>query len=146
MLNISTFMLDLQNKKIISELKKDSRQTIRDIAKKTKLRPSTVHTRIKKMSDDGTIERFTVKLDNCKAEESFIVFILLNSEKEIDNKLFSNDAIKEVFGITGEHDLMMKCKFSSLEEFNKFILEFRKQPEVKQTITMVATTTIKELI
>ncbi|MEK6917164.1 MAG: Lrp/AsnC family transcriptional regulator [Nanoarchaeota archaeon] len=137
-------MLDNTNKKIISELKKDSRQPIRDISKKTGLRPSTVHNRIKKLVDDGTITNFTIKLNNAKTGENFIVFILVNSEKEIPEIFFKKDNIKEVFGITGEHDLLLKCKFKDIEDFNKFILEFRKIPEISKTITMVSTTTIKE--
>jgi DNA-binding Lrp family transcriptional regulator len=97
-----------------------------------------------KMLDDKVIEKFTVKLNNKKANENFIVFVLINSQKEIPNIFFRKECIKEVFGITGEHDLLMKCKFKDIEEFNDFILEFRKIPEVINTITMISTTTIKE--
>lgn len=136
--------MDDRDKKIISELKKNSRESIRDIAKTTNLRPSTVHQRIKKLKQSGLIERFTVKLNNKLAEENFIVFMFVATEEEIDPNIFKEKQIKEVFGITGEYDLLLKLKFKDVEDFNNYILEFRKKSGVKKTITMVATITLKE--
>ena len=62
-------MLDSKDIKIISVLREDSRMAIRDIAKKTSLRPSTVHDRIKKLEEEKVIEKFTVKLNNKSVEE-----------------------------------------------------------------------------
>ena len=67
-----------KDKKIIGLLKEEGRASIRDIAKKTNLRPSTVHQRLRKLQDDQVIEKFTVKLNNDAVEENFIVFILVN--------------------------------------------------------------------
>jgi DNA-binding Lrp family transcriptional regulator len=129
---------------IIGELKKNSRQPVRDIAKKTKIRPSTVHLRIRKLVKDKIIEKFTVKLDSKKTDENFIVFILVSTTKNIPNSFFSNVHVKEVFGITGEYDLIIKCKFKDVEEFNRFVLEFREYPQINKTVTMVGTLTLKE--
>jgi DNA-binding Lrp family transcriptional regulator len=136
--------MDKKDTLIISELKENSRQTVREIAKKTKLRPSTVHLRMQKLQDEGVIERYTVKLDNKRSEENFIVFILVSTNKLIPNSFFNSRHIKEVFGITGEYDLIMKCKFKDIEEFNTFVLSFRSYPQIDKTVTMVATVTLKE--
>ncbi|MBU0756864.1 MAG: Lrp/AsnC family transcriptional regulator [Nanoarchaeota archaeon] len=140
-------MLDKINMKIIAELKKNSRETVRNIAKKTGLRPSTVHLRMQRLVEDGIIEKFTIKTDDKAMHENFVVYILVNTDKMIPNDVFNkNPHIKEVFGITGEHDLIMKCKFGGIEEMNKFILDFRKLQEVTNTLTMIGTTMIKEEI
>ncbi len=139
-------MLSDKDKKIIEQIKQNSRASVRDIASATGLRPSTVHSRIKKLTKDKTIEKFTVKLNNEAVEEDFIVFVLLRSEKDIDNKIFKNAAVKEVFGITGEYDLLLKLKFSNINEFNNFIISFRKDNELTKTLTMISTTVIKEEI
>ncbi|MFH1316534.1 MAG: Lrp/AsnC family transcriptional regulator [Candidatus Woesearchaeota archaeon] len=139
--------LDLKDHKIIEVLRKDSRISIRDIAKKTQLRPSTVHDRIKKLVRDKVIEKFTLKLNNKAVGENFIVFMLIKSEKEIPNDyLNSNKHIKEVFGVTGEYDVFLKLKFKDIEEFNDFVLGFRKRFQLINTLTLVATTNIKEEI
>lgn len=138
--------MDKKDLLIIDELKKDSRQTVRDIAKKTKIRPSTVHLRLKKLIKDRIIEKFTIKLDNGKTDENFIVFILVSTTKKIPNIFFSNSHIKEVFGVTGEYDLILKCKFKDVDEFNRFVIAFREYPQINKTVTMVGTLTLKEEI
>jgi len=136
--------MDNKDTKIINELKKNSREPIRSIAKKTGLRPSTVHKRLKKLDDSGIIERFTIKLNNKAMGENFIVYMLIATEGMIGEKALNDKHIKEVFGITGEFDLLLKMKFLDVEEFNRFIIKFRKENKLKKTITMVSTICIKE--
>lgn len=130
--------------KIIEVLRKDARSSIRDIAKQLKLRHSTVHVRIQKLIRDKIIEKFTVKLNNKAMGENFIVFVFIAAEKIIENSAFHHKNIKEVFGITGEYDLVMKCKFADIEEFNQFLLDFRKKHGLRKTLTMIGTVNLKE--
>ena len=141
---MTAMKLDNKDYKIIEVLKQNSRISIRDLAKKNNLRPSTVHQRILRLKENNVIERFTLKLNNKEVGENFIVFMLIATEKEIDNKLFNNKHIKEVFGITGEYDLMLKLKFKDVEEFTDYIISFRKDSGIKKTLTMVSTITLKE--
>lgn len=139
--------LDIKDKNILSELKKDSRSSIRDVAKKLGYRPSTIHQRINRLKKNNVIERFTIKTNNRAVGENFIVIMLVSTEGVIIPDIaFRDEHIKEVFGITGEHDLMLKMKFSDVEEFNDHVLKFRKKYNLKKTVTMVATANIKEEI
>ena len=140
---------DNKDIKIIEILKEDSRLPIREISKKTKIRPSTVHQRIKKLIENNVIEKFTVKLNNKLAGENFIVFMLVEggTTEYIDNKFLNDRHVKEVFGVTGEYDLLIKLKFRNVEDFNEFVIDFRKnRKEIQSTLTMVATTNLKEEI
>lgn len=137
-------ILDNKDHKIIEVLRDDSRISIRDLAKKINLRPSTVHQRIKILKQKNIIEKYTLKLNNKAIGENFIVFILANTKKDLDQTTLSNTHIKEVFGITGEYDLIMKLKFKDVEEFNDFIIKFRKETSIRETLTMVVTADIKE--
>ena len=140
-------MMDEKDRKIISVLKENSRLPIRDIAKKTSLRPSTVHQRLEKLKK-SVIEKFTVKLKNKEVDESFIVFLMIKTSPGIDieNKVFKSHQVKEAFGVTGEYDILLKLKFKDVMEFNDFLLKFRKEQKVQSTLTMVATAEIKEEI
>ena len=132
---------------IIQVLKENSRLPIRDIAKKTKLRPSTVHQRILKLKERGVIERFTLKLNNKSVEEGFIVFMLIKTKPSaLLDKLIHDKHVKEFFGITGEYDLLLKLKFKDVDEFNDFVIKFRKEQAIQTTLTMVVTADIKEEI
>lgn len=137
--------IDDKDKLILSKLKIDSRKTIREIAKELNLRPSTVHQRITKLKDEGIIEKFTIKTSNKEVGENFVVLMLVSTEGAIiPEHAFKDTHIKEVFGVTGEYDLMIKMKFLDVEEFNEFILNFRKKHSLKKTVTMVATVNLKE--
>jgi|TARA_Y100000310_G_scaffold216244_1_gene217246 DNA-binding Lrp family transcriptional regulator len=140
-------MLDKKDELIIEVLKENSRIPIRDIAKKTGIRPSTVHERIKKLIKKGVIEKFTLKLNNKAVGENFIVFMLIKggTTEYINTKIINNEKVRDIFGITGEYDLLLKLKFKDVEEFNKFLIKFRKEQKgVRQTYTMVTTADIKE--
>ena len=138
---------DNKDIKIIEILKEDSRLPIREISKKTKIRPSTVHQRIQKLIENNVIEKFTVKLNNKLAGENFIVFMLVKggTTEYIDSRFLNDGHVKEVFGVTGEYDLLIKLKFRNVEDFNEFVIDFRKnRKEIQSTLTMVATTNLKE--
>lgn len=138
--------MDNKDSAILLLLKENSRYSVREIAKKTGIRPSTVHQRITKLKEEGVIERFTVKLDNNKVAEGFIVFMYVKTKPSInlDSKIINNSHVKEVFGITGEYDILIKMKFKDVNEFNDFIIKFRKEQQIETTLTMVATANIKE--
>jgi DNA-binding Lrp family transcriptional regulator len=138
--------LDRFDKKILELLSIDGRISIKDIARKAGMRPSTVHQRITKLKKQGVIERFTIKLNNKLANQSFIVFMFIKTKNYVDEKIFSHNSVKEVFGVTGNYDLVIKCKFKDIEEFNSFVMELRKNQSIIDTLTMVSTTTIKEEI
>ena len=141
--------IDAKDRKIIEVLKQDSRESIREIAKKTKIRPSTIHQRIKKLIENRVIEKFTIKLNNKEVGENFIVFMLVKgtTSEYIDNRILGNKYVKEIFGVTGEYDLLIKLKFEDVGEFNKFLLNFRKEKkEILSTLTMIATASLKEEI
>ncbi len=139
--------LDDKDFEIIGRLKENAREPIKDIARKTGMRPSTVHQRIKKLIESKTIEKFTIKPSNKAIGENFIAFMLIKgtTSEYINNKFLGKKNVKEVFGVTGEYDVLAKLKFKDVEEFNEFLITFRKEMKgVEATLTMVATANIKE--
>ena len=141
-------MLKLDNKdwKIIELLQKNSRLSIRDIAKKTQIRPSTVHQRIQKLVKNSVIEKFTLKLNNDAVNQNFIVFMFLSTKQDLPPQFFQNHAITESFGVTGEYDLLLKFKFKDIAEFNNYIISLRKNKFITKTVTHIVTVNIKEEI
>ena len=141
--------LDPRDAKILTILKDDARASIREISKKTGIRPSTVHQRIKKMREEGVIEKFTVKLSDDKVGEGFTVFMLISgsTERYLDSGMLREDHVKGVYGITGEYDVLIKMKFADLLAFNSFLLTFRDKysKHLSKTLTMVQTVKLKEL-
>ena len=142
-------MMKIDNKdlKIIEILKQNSREPIKTIAKKTGIRPSTVHQRIQRLIKKDVIDKFTVKLNDKAIGENFIAFLLIKgtTSEYITSKFLNSKNVKEVFGVTGEYDVLVKLKFKDVEDFNNFIINFRKEMKgIQSTLTMVATANIKE--
>tara|TARA_Y100000310_G_scaffold322247_1_gene381073 strand:+ start:368 stop:793 length:426 start_codon:yes stop_codon:yes gene_type:complete len=139
--------VDKKDFAIIDVLKENSRLSIRDVAKRTKLRPSTVHQRIARLKEKKVIDKFTLKLNNKAMGEGFIVFMLIKTKPAaILDKIINNKHVREFFGVTGEYDLLLKLKFRDVEEFNDFVIKFRKEQSIQTTLTMVVTADIKEEI
>jgi DNA-binding Lrp family transcriptional regulator len=136
--------LDAKDHRIIEILRNNSRGTVRDIAKKTGIRPSTVHQRITRLISEKVIERFTLKLNNKAVGENFIVFMHLTTSRDLPDSFFANRHIKEAFGVTGEYDLLLKFKFKDIEEFNDYVISLRKNSMIKKTLTTVVTISLKE--
>lgn len=140
-------ILDSSDHTILNALRMNSRQSIRQIAKATKLRPSTVHDRIQKLKEGSVIEKFTLKLNNKAVGENFIVFMLVAGKptEYLGKNSIDQQHTKEVFGVTGEYDLLLKLKFKDVTEFNDYIIRFRKEnKDVTKTLTMVVTVALKE--
>lgn len=138
---------DSKDLKIIEILKNNAREPIKDIAKKTGIRPSTVHQRIQRLIKNKVIEKFTIRLNNKSMGENFIAFMLIKGTTSdyITDKFLNTKNVKEVFGVTGEYDVMVKLKFKDVVEFNDFIIKFRKEMKsIQSTLTMVAAANIKE--
>ena len=75
------------------------------------------------------------------------MFVKGSTTDYIDSKFLHNKNVKEVFGITGEYDVLLKLKFQNIEEFNEFVLKFRKEnKQIQSTLTMVITANLKEEI
>ncbi len=142
-------LLDPKDQKILGILKYNARASIREIAKTTGIRPSTVHQRIKRLVEDEVIEKFTVKLNDEKVGEGFTVYMLISgsTERYLGDEIMKNDQVKGIYGITGEYDLLIKMKFRDMAEFNDFLLNFREKysSHISKTLTMVQTVKLKDL-
>ena len=107
--------IDDKNNKIIEILKKNSRSSIRDIAKATGIKPSTVHQRITKLRKQGVIEGFITKINRKYIGENIIIYALATTEKQLDQSFLRNKHIKEATNITGEYDLILKLTFKDMK-------------------------------
>ena len=140
--------LDEKDKVILEHLTTNARLSVRNIAKSTGIKPSTVHQRLTRMVKNGVIKNFTVKLDWEKLGENMTVFMLVSGslDKYIDKNFLNNKNILEIHGITGEYDLLLKLRFRDMKAFNRFVIDFREKysSSISKTITMVQTVGLKE--
>ena len=144
---VKNHVLDDKDRAIVALLQSNARKSIREIARESGIRPSTVHQRIMRLEKDGIILGYTAQISPKSVGEGFVVFMFIKGKlgKYLDEHFLSRKNVKEAFGITGEYDLLVKLKFADVEEFNQFIIGFRAaQKGITATHTFVATATLKE--
>ena len=73
-----SIMIDEKDKIILAELKKNARNSTKNIATKVKIPRVTLHDRIKKMIERGIIKSFNVTIDYKKIGLSTEVFIFVS--------------------------------------------------------------------
>ena len=145
-------MLDEKDRLILSELRKDSRRTTKEIAKKVRIPRTTVHERIKKMVRDNIIKSFTIIPNYSKTGLPVTAFILVSflpnhdvSQQNLAKRISIIEGIYEVHIISGEWDLLIKVRGRSIEEIGKLVIDKLRQIKgVGKTVTCSCFSTIKE--
>ncbi len=148
--NISVEM-DEVDRVLLSILQRDCKTTISDMSRTVDKGISTVHSRLKRLEDDGVIKKYTAVLDAKKMGRPTLGFILVRvryripgkaemvSQREFCREIALHPFVQEVQVISGEWDVLLKVRAPSVEEMNSFIVDFlREIPSVERTITMFA--------
>ena len=149
-----SIMIDEKDKIILAELKKNARNSTKNIATKVKIPRVTVHDRIKKMIERGIIKSFNVTIDYKKIGLSTEVFIFVSflfnpevSQRELAKRIAQLPGVSEVHIISGEYDLLLKVRGKSLEEIGKLVVDkLRQLKGVGRTLTCACFETVKEEI
>lgn len=144
-----TSKIDDKDLAILEVLKKHGDYTVRKIAKKTLLAPTTVYARIKKMKKLGVIKNYTVNIDKKKLGLNVGAYILISADLKIlkeKNKTQYTLAkeiekiagVEKVDVVTGGTDLIALVRVKNIEELDKVLLGKMQLLEgVSNTRTMI---------
>ena len=115
-------MIKENDLKIISLLRRNSREKITSISRKTKIPVSTVYDRIK--ANNGKIIKKNVSLiDFSKLGYSIRMHLLLRTSQrdKIENFSLKNQNVNSVFRIDGDYDYSLDCIFKDMGEIQEFL-------------------------
>lgn len=119
-------MVDVIDKKILSELKKDGRQSYSDIAEVVGRTNATVRRRVKKLVKKDIIEKFTIEyeLDN-EPQIQATIKIEPNYKdiKRILKELQAIDEITDIWRLSGDCGIFAIVEISDIQDFNPLIEE-----------------------
>jgi Lrp/AsnC family transcriptional regulator, leucine-responsive regulatory protein len=112
---------------ILSQLQNDSRLSIRELSKRINLSPPSVTERVRRLEDNGIIERYTIKINKKKLGfpiDCMIKVTMKNGEYE-KFKTFIKDFPKSewCYRIAGDGCFLVKLSISDLNEVEEFINE-----------------------
>jgi Lrp/AsnC family leucine-responsive transcriptional regulator len=145
-------MLDEKDSAILDELVRDSRKTTKAIARELDIPRATVHDRIFKMEQKKVIKKYTAVPDYSQLGIGVSAFILVQfgpqeglSQRETAEEISELKGIYEVHMISGEYDMLLKVRGSSMEDIGNLVIDrLREIKGVSRTLTCACFTTIKE--
>jgi len=119
--------IDDIDKKILKILQEDASRNVKQIAADLNMTKTPIYERIKRMQDDGIIEKYVVMVDRTKVSSSIIVFLSgsLDVKKfdEINDFYEAIDKIPEImecYLMGGDTDFMMKVICPGLDMYHDF--------------------------
>ncbi len=133
---------------ILAQLQTDSKRTLKHLSSSLLLRPSTIHKRIQLLEKEGVIARYAAILDGEKIGCDLVCFVFISGKPKfhLGAETIGDPHVVEAWGVTGEYDVLLKCRFADQKEFSGFLVELRKRYEatINKTETVIATAKIKE--
>jgi Lrp/AsnC family leucine-responsive transcriptional regulator len=131
--------MDEVDKQIISLLKDDSRAGYGEIGTKVGLSEGAVRKRIKTLSDEGVIRKFTVKIGVAEGAQA-ITLLATNPElptQQVSKEIQSIVNVETVYEVTGEYDIVAVISGMNVTEVNECIEKIRHVKGIMKTNTMI---------
>ena len=126
--------MDELDAKILEILKRDSRTKYVEIAKAIGLTEGAVRRRVKKMLEQGIIEKFTIET---KSEVEAVILVKTDptKTKEVATKI--KEVSDRVFEASGDYDIAALVHAHTIEELNRKVDYIRGLPAVLNTNTLI---------
>src|SRR5690554_1305959 len=119
--------MDELDKKIIALLKRNAKLSIKEIANLVGITTTPVHNRIKKMEENGIIERYSAVINERKLHKSMFVFcsVSLDVQKLKEIEIFKEEIKKlpevlECYLMGGANDFLLKVMVKDLDAYHQF--------------------------
>ena len=144
-------MLEAKDRRILSELQRDSRLTMQELAERVGMSSSACWRRVKSLEEDGVIDRYAAIVDPRKAGFglSSIVHVSLarHERANVDNfvkQVSRHPEILECFATSGEADFHLRVVVEDIDAYNHFLDDFIfRLPGVSQVRSNIVLKEIK---
>lgn len=120
---------DAIDKKLISFLQTDSKQTNKELSSKLNLSVTAVYERIKKLEQQGVISKYVALVKKEKVDKSFVAFChikLVQHTQEyvmkFENEVANLQEVMECYHISGDYDYLLKVIEEDMEAFREFMV------------------------
>ena len=128
---------------IIDALKKDASLSVAKLSIKTNLPSTTIYNRVKKLRDSGIIKNYTINIDKERVYGNIVGIILIKAtntdQRTIVQKLLEHPSVENAAIMTGNTDIVIRIRVKSIEDLNKFILDYlRKIRGIQDSTTMIS--------
>lgn len=117
---------------LIKQLRMDSRKSLTNISKKTKIPISTLYDRLK-YHEGGLIQKHTSILNfdllGFKSRVQLLLKTSVNKREELKNFLNLHENVNNVWKITNDYDYMVEACFHNIMDAEDFVEDVEKRFE-----------------
>ncbi|SMF77214.1 transcriptional regulator, AsnC family [Paenibacillus uliginis N3/975] len=134
-------MLDNTDKKILEELSKNGRITMKELGEKVHLTGQATASRVCKIEEQGVIEGYTIHLNQIKAGYSLLSCLHIYTHS-MDHRPYLTFIEKQQrfimnnYKISGEGCYLLECRFPTNHELDLFLTELNKHANYKLSIVI----------
>ena len=140
--------MDKLDYNIIQSLNVNARKSFRNMAKELKVSLSTIANRIKKLENDGIIERYipVVSREKIGYDLTATINIKLTHGRliEVQEKISKDSHVSAVYDITGDWDSLIIAHFKDRKDLNKFIKKVLSMDFVERSNTQMVLNIVKD--
>ena len=140
--------IDEVDQKILRILLEDASVSQETIAQEVGTSVGTVSNRIKRMKEEGVIERFMPAINARALGYDIVALIDIRIAgghmEEVQQAFCDHPNVCSIYDITGEYDTMFVTKFCSTEDMNHFVKELAEHEHVQRTSSKLVLNIIKE--
>lgn len=132
--------------KLLEEIGKDSRQSIRKISKKAGVSASTVKERLNKFERNGIIKGYSAIVNHEKLGYMLaIIQIRISKGKlfDVEEKIASMPQVLSVYDVSGEIDAIVIAKLKDKTELSTLVKKILSMRYVERTISHIVLHVIK---
>jgi len=119
--------LDEVDRSILKVLRDDARTSLSELAKMVKLSRAAVYARVGRLTEDGVIRGFTVRLDAKKIGLGIAALIILNVDqprwRSVQEELSSMAEVAWCAAMTGEFDAAILVRAADIATVRDVVLE-----------------------
>lgn len=134
--------------RILEELRRDGRASLRTIAERLGVSTTTVSHRVKQMESERVIRGYRPVLDYSKLGYRLTAITKIKAKgariPEIVAKLAEEDTLVDVYEITGDYDVLVVGKYTDEEMMNREIKRLLSHPDIEGTNTSIVLSVAKE--
>ena len=126
--------MDDLDRSILRILKDNARESFVHMAEVLGTSEGTVRARLKRLSDEGIIKKFTIQTAGSNVKALIEVRIETNIQtSNVSGEIQKWDGVERVWEVTGEHDIVVIVDVASTNELNDIVERIRQYKEVQST-------------
>jgi Lrp/AsnC family leucine-responsive transcriptional regulator len=138
-------MIDERDRSILAALQEDGRATFVDIGRRVGLAPSSVHERVRKLEQAGTIKSYRAEVDP-QALGLFVTALVSvmpldpKQPDDLPDRVVEFPEVEDCHSVAGDENYILKVRTGTTAGLEEFLRRLREKAGVQTRTTVVLST------